>query len=121
MQGNRYHQRGGSPIVTLLIIALIGYVIFVSIQYAPQWMESRAVQSILDDVNQAHTSFPINDAVEARGKVIKLLQVNEMNDMTNKFKVSNSNGRIVISFSYERELNLLFEKRVIHYEQSTYL
>jgi hypothetical protein len=121
MQSNPKHQYGGSPIVTLIILVIFGYGIFVGLQYAPQWIEARSVQSILDGMNQTQQSDPVNDAGKARGRVIKMLQVNEMNDMVDKFSVTRSNGRIVISFNYDRELNLLYEKRVIHYDQSTNL
>ena len=121
MHSNRKHQHGGSPIVTIIIVAVLGYCIFVGIQYAPQWIEARSVQSILDDMKHTQLSDPVNDAGKARGKVIKMLQVNEMNDMIDNFSVTSSNGRIMISFNYDRELNLLYEKRVIHYDQSTNL
>ncbi len=50
--------------------------------------------------------------------VIRMLQTNEMNDMTNSFTIKEINGSINISFSYDRELNLIFKKQPMHYSKT---
>jgi hypothetical protein len=121
MQVNPARQNGGSAIVNLIVLAIVAYGIFVGIQYAPQWIESRAVKTILDDMKRTQSTDPVGSVSDARAKVIKLLQVNEMNGMTESFEVSRTSGGFVITFSYERELNLLYETRAVHYQQSVNL
>ncbi len=53
-----------------------------------------------------------------RSKVISLLQINEMNDMTENFSVKQNSDGITIEFSYDRELNLVYKKTALHYEKT---
>ncbi len=114
-------QKGGSPIVTIIILAILAYGIFVGIQYVPQLIESRAIQSILDSMQNSQGSDPVTTEGAARAKVIRMLQVNEMNDMTDSFSVAGRSDGVEIRFSYDRELNLLFETRPVHYNMSVRL
>lgn len=115
------YQAGGSPIKTLIVLVIMGYGIFVGLQYVPQWVEARGVQSILNEIKADHAGNPVGSIGEARTRLIKMLQVNEMNDMVDKFTISNRRGSIVIAFSYDRDLNLGYEQRVIHYGQTVTL
>lgn len=114
-------QDGGSAIVNLILLAAIAYGIFVGIQFAPQWIESRTVKSILNDVKQTQATDPASSAAAAREKVVKRLQINEMNGMMDSFEVLGSRGSFTITFRYDRELNLIYETRTIHHEYSVTL
>ena len=41
-------QKGASAIVTLIILALLAYGVYVGIQYVPQAIESKSVDSVLN-------------------------------------------------------------------------
>jgi len=111
-------QTGASLIATIITLAVLGYGIYVGIQYVPQMVESKSIGSILSSIETDHRMDPLTSEYAAKEKVIKLLQINEMNEMTQNFKVRNRNGSITITFSYDRELNLVYEKKKIHYEIS---
>jgi len=53
--------------------------------------------------------------------VIKPLQVNEMNDLTESLKVKECCGNIFIEFSYDRSLNLPCTVKPMHYEKALWL
>ena len=110
-------QRGASAIGTIIMLLILGYGVFIGFQYVPQAIESRSIDSILKTVDSANKSGSINSVQAAQEKVISLLQVNEMNDMTDGFTVKDRDGRITITFSYDRELNLLYKKQPMHYEK----
>jgi outer membrane lipopolysaccharide assembly protein LptE/RlpB len=114
-------QKGASPFVSIVILAVLAYGVFVGIQYVPQVIESRSIQSILDSVQSAQDSDPVTTVDAARAKVIRMLQVNEMSDMTEDFSVARRSDAVEITFSYDRSLNLLFETRPVHYEMSVRL
>lgn len=114
-------QKGASAIGTIIILAILGYAAYIGIQYVPQMIESKSIDSILRSVKDAQNTDPVNDVEDARAMVIRLLQVNEMNDMTDSFTVKERAGKITIEFSYERELNLGYEKRPMHYEKTLVL
>ena len=111
-------QTGASAIATIITLVILGYGIYVGIQYVPHVVESRSINSILTSVEVDHRLDPITSEYAAKEKVIKLLQINEMNDMTNNLKVRNKNDSITITISYDRVLNLVYKKKKIHFEAS---
>lgn len=111
-------QKGASAIVTLIILVLLGYAVYIGIQYTPIMIESKSIDTMLSNVQDAHKIDPIDSVEEARSRVISLLQINEMNDMTEIVKVKQNNGGITIGFSYGRDLNLLYKMKTIHYEKT---
>jgi hypothetical protein len=114
-------QKGGSIIVTIITLAVIGLAAFVGFQYIPQIIESRSIDSILDTMTTRQHTDPVTDAGGAREELIKLLQINEMNDMMDSFTVSDRDARITIVFSYDRELNLIYKVHPMHYEKTVSL
>lgn len=114
-------QSGGSVIFNLIILALVVCGLLVGVQYVPQWIEARSINTILDNMQSTQGTDPVQTVNGARDKVIRMLQINELNDMTEHFDVSRAGDDIVVTFSYDRELNLLYETRPIHYEKSVRL
>lgn len=111
-------QKGASAIVTLIILVVLGYGVYIGIQYVPQMIESKSIDSILGNVKDAHKNDRIDSVEEARQRVINLLQINEMNDMTDSFDVKQRDGKVIITFNYDRELNLIYETKPMHYEKT---
>lgn len=114
-------QNGGSTIVTLMVLTIVGFGVYLGIQYVPQYVEARSIQSILDNMSTDQKTDPVSNAGEAREKVVRMLQINEMNGLTNSFKTTSKSGVIDIRFSYERELNLIYKIHPVRYEMSVQL
>jgi hypothetical protein len=47
----------------------------------------------------------------------KQLNMNQMNDLKDNFKVTQDGDRYIIKVSYERELNLVYKKKPVTYEK----
>jgi hypothetical protein len=114
-------QKGASIISTIITVAVLGYGVYIGIQYVPQAIESNSVSSILSSMKDSQISNPVTSTQAASAKVIKLLQINEMNDMTDSFVVERRDDKIVVRFSYDRELNLGYKIQAIHYDKSVSL
>ena len=114
-------QKGASAIVTLILLVVLGFAAYVGIQYVPQAIESKSIDSILDTMQSTQSVNPVRTVQAAETKLVGLLQINEMNDMRDSFTVKERNGRITIVFSYDRELNLGFKKHPMHYEKTLIL
>lgn len=121
MNKSPVQQKGASLIGNIIILAIVGYAAYIGIQYVPQLIESKSIDSILRSVKDAQNTDPVDNVADAQAMVIRLLQVNEMNDMTDSFSVSERGGKITIAFKYDRELNLGYEKRPMHYEKTMIL
>jgi len=114
-------QKGASAIFTVIVLALLAYGIYLGIQYVPQAIESRAIDSIFTTVDKDHRMDKLRSADEAKTKVVKMLQVNEMNDMAKNVKVRQISGTITIDVKYERELNLGYKTKPMIYEKKLVL
>ena len=115
------YQKGASAISMIIIIAVLGYGGYVGIQYVPQVIESKSIDAILNNIQATQKTEPAKTEQEAKTRVIKLLQINEMDDMTKSFSVKERSGEITVTFSYERELDLIYENKKIEYVRSVVL
>ena len=114
-------QTGVSAIGAIIILAVLGYGAYLGIQYVPQMIESKGIDSILDNIEISQKTDPVTTKQAATTKVIKMLQINEMNDMTDSFTVEKRDGKITITFTYDRELNLGYKIQPIDYKKSVTL
>ena len=114
-------QKGASLIGTIIILAALGYGAYLGIQYVPQIIESKSIDSILENMKTDQQTDPVTSKQAATQKVIKMLQINEMNDMTDKFTVDQRDGKFIITFKYDRELNLVYKTEPMHYKKSVTL
>ena len=111
-------QKGASAIVTIIFLAVLGYAVYVGMQYVPQAIESKSVDSVLNTVETDQRTNPATTEHDVNEKVVKLLQINEMNDMVENLSVTRSGGKTTVTISYDRELNLVFKKHQMRYEKS---
>jgi hypothetical protein len=116
-----HRNQEGSALSSLLIVAVLAYGVFIAIQYVPLHVESSTVDSVLSSIQGSHKAQPITNVQEAERKIDVLLNVNEIRDMKEYFKVSDYRGEILIDVTYNRDLNLLFQTRTIRYEKSLVL
>ncbi len=114
-------QRGGSIISTLITLVILAYGVFIGIQYVPQLLESHSIDSILDRMRDTQVADPVKTANDVNLKVVRMLQINEMDNMTNNFKVENQDGMLLVIFDYERELDLVFKTLPIKYHKTMLL
>lgn len=117
--GHRYQK--GSAISALLIVAALAYGVFIAIQYVPIYVESSSVNSILSSIQGSHKAQPLRSADEVERKIDSLLNVNQIRDMKEYFKVRSYRGEILIEVTYNRDLNLLFQNKTIRYEKKLVL
>ena len=114
-------QKGASAIFTFIVLALLAYGIYLGIQYVPQAIESRAIDSIFATIDQEHRLDPLRSADEAKNKLVKMLQINEMNDMAKNVSAKRFSDTITIKVIYERELNLGYKTKPMPYEKTLVL
>ena len=114
-------QKGASAIGTIIMLAVLGFAVYVGIQYVPQVIESKSIDSVLRTMEDTQSSDRVSTVVDARNKVIRLLQINDMNDMTDSLTVEEGDGGITITFSYDRELNLIYKIQPMQYRKKVRL
>lgn len=112
------HQAGASAVGTIIFLAVIGYGIYVGIQYVPQFIESSSVDSILDSLEINQREEPADSVQDVESRIKRLLDVNEMKNMEDSFDVRQDGNSFIVEVSYERELNLLYEVKKMKYEKT---
>jgi len=100
------------------MLAIIAYGVYVGLQYVPQYIESATVGTVLDNVAAQHREEPFRGVDAVRDAIEKQLYINERNDLKDHFTVVPSRGGFLVTVRYERELDLLFEKKPVPYEKA---
>ena len=116
-----HRTQRGSVLSTLLILAVLAYGVYVVFQYVPLYIESSSVDSILSSIQGTHRSEPFNSVSEVERKIDDLLNINQIREMREYFKVDTYLDEIRIDVTYNRDLNLLFQQRKIRYEKQLML
>lgn len=111
-------QKGGSAIGLIIMLAILGYGLYVGLQYVPQYIESGTMDAILNNVAAKHKTRNFRSVDEILAAISKQLDVNEMNDKKDKIFVTQKSGTYVVEVSYEWELNLGFKKQPMKYEKT---
>ena len=111
-------QQGGSPIVTIIILAVIGAAVFIGLQYVPQAVESGSIDKILDDLETEHSDTAFTSTAAITERLANKLNINDMNDMMNHVTVKEVDGGYSVNVTYERELNLVYKKEAKIYDRT---
>jgi len=118
MHTSQRTQRGASAITLIIIMAIIGAGTFIGLQYIPQYIEAGTVDSILSNIEQAHEETPVTSVNAIHNMIEKQLDINQMDDLRDSFKVTQDEETYTVTVNYERELNLIYEKKLIKYDKS---
>jgi hypothetical protein len=114
-------QRGASSLVLVIILALLGAGVYIGLQYLPQYIEASTVDSILKSVEKAYDNSADNSVKSIRDMIDKQLNMNQMNELKDNFRVIQDGEETIIKVSYERELNLIYQKKPVKYEKTVIL
>jgi len=114
-------QQGGSIIANIFFLALLVYGVFIGIQYVPQLIESKTIGSILRSISSDEKIEKNTNERRVSDKLVRLLQMNEMDYMRGSYTVRQHDGKVTIKFSYERELDLIYKMQKVHYERTMVL
>ena len=111
-------QQGLSAIGLIIILAIIGAGSYIGLQYIPQYIEAGTVDSILANLEKAQEETPFSSANDVRDAIHKQLTMNQMDDLRDSFKIVQDGEAYIIKVSYERELNLIYEKKTMPHEKT---
>ena len=118
MHTSQSTQRGASAITLIVILAIIGTGGFIGLQYITLYIESGTVDSILSSVEKTHEEKPVSSANNLRSMINKQLDINQMDHLRDNFKVTQDDEIYIVEVNYERELNLIYEKKPMIYEKT---
>ena len=121
MNSSKKTQQGASGIGTIIILAIIGACIYIGLQYIPQYMEAGTVDPILESIQNAHKVTPVSSTRELEDMIDKQLNMNQLDDLRDSFKVTQDGETYIVKVSFERELNLVYEKKPMKYEKTLIL
>jgi len=118
MQNRNNKQRGASAIGIIIILAILGIGAYIGFQYIPLFIESGTVDSVMSSIEQANENKPFNSSSEIRSMINKQLDMNQMMDLADAFTVTKDEETYTINVYYERQLNLIYEKKLIETDKT---
>ena len=118
MNGMQKTQQGISTFGFLFLVAIFAAGGYIGLQYLPQYIECGTVDSILESIEKAHNETPLGSVKSIEDMIGRQLDINQMDELRENFTVTQDDGAYIVDVSYERELNLVYEKRPMKYEKS---
>jgi Tfp pilus assembly major pilin PilA len=113
MYKSQRKQRGASAIGIIITLAIIGIGAYIGFQYLPLYIEAGTVDSILTSIENADKEKPVTSVQQIRGMIEKQLNMNQMEELADSFKVTQDEEIFIVKVHYERVLNLIYEKKLI--------
>jgi hypothetical protein len=114
-------QQGASTVVAIILLVLIGVSVYIGLQYIPQIIETGTVDTILENLETRHRESPFTSVTAVQNAINRQLNINQMDDLRDNFKVTEQDDAYVVKVTYERELNLIYEKKTIQTGKSLIL
>lgn len=112
-----HSQRGASTPGTVILLGVLGYGVFIGLQYIPQKIEDMSVDSVLDGVETIQQQNPSAGARNVEATIDRLLNTNNLQHLRGNFKVYQSGKDIIVTVSREWKLNLIYTEQVMKYEK----
>jgi hypothetical protein len=109
-------KQQGLGLLTIIILLVLAGGIFFGIQYIPQYMEQGTVNNILDSIEKEHKTSPTTQHI-VESAISKRLTVNNLQDLEKDFHVTEKDGKLLVTVHYERELNLIYEKKKVVFDR----
>ncbi|MGB5715792.1 MAG: DUF4845 domain-containing protein [Gammaproteobacteria bacterium] len=110
-------QQGISTIGFIILLAILGAGVYIGLQYIPQYIECSTVDSILENLEKTNRETPFSSEKGIQDMIGKQLEMNQMDDLRDSFKVTRDGDMYIVRVSYERELNLIYERKPMKYEK----
>ena len=117
MNNRQRTQHGASVISIIIILAIIGACTYIGLQYFPKFVEAGRVKSIMGSLEKSHAENSATSVENIRDMIDKQLDMNQMEDLRDNFKVLQDDESFIATVSYERGLNLTYEKKTMQYEK----
>ena len=113
MHNGKNKQRGASAVGIIIILAILGVGAYIGFQYIPLFIESGTVDSVMSSIEQTNEKKPFANTGEIRNMINRQLDMNQMQELADAFTVTKYEETYTINVYYERQLNLIYEKKLI--------
>lgn len=111
-------QDGASAIGIILILAIIGVGAYIGFQYIPLFIETGTVDSVLTRIEETNEKKPFSSARQIRDLIDKQLGMNQMDELAEAFSVTKYEQTYTVNVYYERQLDLIYEKKTIETDKT---
>ena len=118
MHNRNNRQRGASAIGIIIILAILGIGTYIGFQYIPLFIESGTVDSVMSSIEQANEKKTFASSGEIRSMINKQLDMNQMQELADAFTVTKYEETYTINVYYERQLNLIYKKKLIETDKT---
>jgi len=121
MSSSKKSQRGASAIGIIIILAILGAGAYIGFQYVPLLIEAGTVDSVLGTLEQNNEKKHVTSVGQVRDMIDKQLNMNQMEEMADSFTVTKDEDTYTVNVYYERQLDLIYEKKLIETDKTIIL
>jgi len=118
VKNTHHNQRGASTLGTVVLLAVLGFGVFVGLQYIPQKIEDMSIDSVLDSIETIQQQSPSGNVQGVEATIDRLLNTNDLEHLRSNFKVYQNGKGINVTFSREWKLNLIYTEQGMKYEKT---
>ena len=111
-------QRGASAIRIILILAIIGVAAYIGIQYKTLFRDLGTVDSVLTRIEETNEKKPFTSTRQIRSLIDNQLDMNQMHELAEAFSVTKYEESYTINVYYERQLDLIYEKKTLETDKT---
>ena len=108
-------QRGASTLGTVIFLGILGYGVFLGLQYVPQKIENMSIDSILEGLNDLQKQNSFNNVRDVENTIDRLLNTSDLDHLKGNFKVRQNGNDITVDVSREWSLNLIYTVKTMKY------
>lgn len=121
MSSSKKSQRGASAIGIIIILAILGAGAYIGFQYVPLLIEAGTVDSVLGTLEQNNEKKHVTSVGQVRDMIDKQLNMNQMEEIADSFTVTKDEDTYTVNVYYERQLDLIYEKKLIETDKTIIL
>jgi hypothetical protein len=121
MSSSKKTQRGASAIGIIIILAILGVGAYIGFQYVPLLIEAGTIDSVLGTLEQNNEKKHVTSVGQVRDMIDKQLNMNQMEELADSFTVTKDEDTYTVNVYYERQLDLIYEKKLIETDKTIIL
>ena len=121
MSSSKKSQRGASAIGIIIILAILGVGAYIGFQYIPLLIEAGTIDSVLNNLEQSNEKKHVTSVNQIRDMIDKQLNMNQMEELADSFTVTKDEESYTVNVYYERQLDLIYEQKLIETDKTIIL
>ena len=121
MHRSSKRHTGVYKVSNLVLLAILAFGVYLGIQYVPHFIDIKTIESVMNSLRDGQRTNPAGTAQEVTSRINNQLSINQEDKLRSAFQVQENGRSITVTVAYDWELNLIYQKKPMRYEQTLVL